>query len=319
MSEENSEHVILHHSSVTMGAGVIDFMLSRFSPQVDRTPSSSINSKLDDAASASPSASSFSTDSIKRSRTSFSVPNIISGEIARAQNINNKSDVSSSSDNCNANVNDIDNTSRGLLPKNFHADFEKFVDCFVESIVSKRSLQKTIKLRSQKEIQDNKRKEQDTQRSKMKSLNLVNPDSNNPENIRPLATAQEEPIKNISADDFLAVDRSDSQDVTDPFFKNGRCTRLEPVKRLVAIGDLHGDIDKARCAFQAGGLIDEKDNWVGGQTVAVQVGDQLDRGSNELEILYWLNRLQVEAKDAGGALHVVNGNHEVMSIAGDFR
>lgn len=41
-----------------------------------------------------------------------------------------------------------------------------------------------------------------------------------------------------------------------------------------------------------------------------QVGDQLDRGDHELEILYFLERLQREAARAGGALHVLNGNHE---------
>lgn len=43
----------------------------------------------------------------------------------------------------------------------------------------------------------------------------------------------------------------------------------------------------------------------------MQVGDQLDRGDHELEILYFLERLQREAARAGGALHVLNGNHEV--------
>ena len=51
----------------------------------------------------------------------------------------------------------------------------------------------------------------------------------------------------------------------------------------------------------------------------VQVGDQLDRGDNELQILYMLERLQEEAKAAGGALHVLTGNHETMNAEGRFR
>ena len=42
-------------------------------------------------------------------------------------------------------------------------------------------------------------------------------------------------------------------------------------ERLVAIGDLHGDMSKARRAFRLGGLIDEDDRWSGGSTTAVQV------------------------------------------------
>lgn len=45
----------------------------------------------------------------------------------------------------------------------------------------------------------------------------------------------------------------------------------------------------------------------------------LDRGDNEVEIFYALERLQKEAKQAGGALHVLNGNHETMNIAQDIR
>lgn len=50
-----------------------------------------------------------------------------------------------------------------------------------------------------------------------------------------------------------------------------------------------------------------------------QVGDQLDRGDEEIQILYALERLQREAQAAGGALHVLNGNHETMNVAQDMR
>ena len=43
-------------------------------------------------------------------------------------------------------------------------------------------------------------------------------------------------------------------------------------ERLVAIGDLHGDMGKARRAFRLGGLIDDNDRWCGGTATAVQVG-----------------------------------------------
>ena len=41
-------------------------------------------------------------------------------------------------------------------------------------------------------------------------------------------------------------------------------------ERLVAIGDLHGDLAKTTEAFRAGGLIDGSGAWIGGSTVAVQ-------------------------------------------------
>ena len=50
-----------------------------------------------------------------------------------------------------------------------------------------------------------------------------------------------------------------------------RPTFLPAVPRLVAIGDLHGDMQKARRAFRLGGLVDAEDRWIGGTTTAVQV------------------------------------------------
>ena len=49
-----------------------------------------------------------------------------------------------------------------------------------------------------------------------------------------------------------------------------RRTFLSAVPRLVAIGDLHGDMQKARRAFRLGGLVDASDRWAGGTTTAVQ-------------------------------------------------
>ncbi|XP_078447403.1 calcineurin-like metallo-phosphoesterase superfamily protein [Wolffia australiana] len=90
-------------------------------------------------------------------------------------------------------------------------------------------------------------------------------------------------------------------------------------ERLVAIGDLHGDLRKAKQAFALAGLVNGEERWTGGSSVAVQVGDVLDRGGEEIRLLYLLQRLKIEASRAGGALHVINGNHEVMNVALDFR
>ncbi|KAK4383085.1 Shewanella-like protein phosphatase 1 [Sesamum angolense] len=94
-----------------------------------------------------------------------------------------------------------------------------------------------------------------------------------------------------------------------------------PGCRIVAIGDLHGDLDKARCALQMAGVLstDGRDLWVGGQTVLVQLGDILDRGENEIAILSLLKSLDIQAKANGGAVFQVNGNHETMNVEGDFR
>jgi Calcineurin-like phosphoesterase len=95
--------------------------------------------------------------------------------------------------------------------------------------------------------------------------------------------------------------------------------RLPAAKRLVAIGDLHGDLAATRAALRAAGAIDERDRWTGGELVVVQTGDVLDRGDDEQAILDLVARLEREAQAAGGAFIMLLGNHELMNAAGDFR
>lgn len=99
----------------------------------------------------------------------------------------------------------------------------------------------------------------------------------------------------------------------------GLRTWLPPAQRLIAIGDLHGDLVKARAALQVAEVIDKNDHWVGGETVVVQVGDLFDRGGEEIKVLYLLEKLRGEAQKAGGDVHIMTGNHEIMNIEGDFR
>ncbi|RKZ17055.1 calcineurin [bacterium] len=91
------------------------------------------------------------------------------------------------------------------------------------------------------------------------------------------------------------------------------------IPRIVAIGDLHGDLDATRRALRLGGAIDHDDNWIGGQLIVVQTGDQLDRGDDEQEILDLFEELRIQARQAGGAFHALLGNHEIMNAKGDFR
>jgi hypothetical protein len=51
----------------------------------------------------------------------------------------------------------------------------------------------------------------------------------------------------------------------------------------------------------------------------MQVGDILDRGDSELAIMRKFRALAKEAKEAGGDVITINGNHEIMNVLGDFR
>ena len=90
-------------------------------------------------------------------------------------------------------------------------------------------------------------------------------------------------------------------------------------KRIVAVGDLHGDFQAWTDIARAAGLMDANGHWSGGKTTLVQLGDILDRQPDSLKIVRSLQQLQTEAPQAGGQVIVVLGNHEAMNLLGDFR
>jgi len=96
-------------------------------------------------------------------------------------------------------------------------------------------------------------------------------------------------------------------------------TKLGSVPRLVAIGDLHGDLDATRRALVLAGAIDASDRWIGGPLVVVQTGDVLDRGDDDRAVVELLERVRAQAKAQGGRLISLSGNHEVMNVLHDFR
>jgi len=95
-------------------------------------------------------------------------------------------------------------------------------------------------------------------------------------------------------------------------------------QRIVAFGDVHGDITALRSFLVTAGMLDpessvEEPVWCGGTTICVQTGDVLDRGDDELACFRLLASLARQAYEAGGALLLLYGNHESLNAAGLFQ
>jgi hypothetical protein len=86
------------------------------------------------------------------------------------------------------------------------------------------------------------------------------------------------------------------------------------VQRIVAVGDIHGDYKAFIKILKGTGIIDDGLSWTGGKTHLVQIGDVMDRGPDPKKIFDLLMRLDKEAKEAGGEVHMLLGNHEEMNI-----
>lgn len=81
------------------------------------------------------------------------------------------------------------------------------------------------------------------------------------------------------------------------------------------IGDVHGQREKLVGLMRASGLTDETDAWTGGTSRLCFVGDYVDRGSDGIGVIETIMRLEDEAVQAGGAIHALLGNHDVMLLA----
>lgn len=90
-------------------------------------------------------------------------------------------------------------------------------------------------------------------------------------------------------------------------------------KRRIVVGDIHGELDGFREILTDAKLIDDKDNWLGGNTVLIQTGDVIDRGLHSREAMNLLRRLQKQARVSKGAIVRLCGNHELMLLQGDYR
>lgn len=89
--------------------------------------------------------------------------------------------------------------------------------------------------------------------------------------------------------------------------------------RIIAVGDVHGDYDALVRLLERAKLIDPQQQWVGGNAVLVQTGDLVDRGAKVRQVLDFIMALDGRARDHGGRVVSLLGNHEAMSVTGDLR
>ena len=91
------------------------------------------------------------------------------------------------------------------------------------------------------------------------------------------------------------------------------------VDRIVAVGSVHGNYGRFVSILQTAGLIDGETNWSGGTAHLVQTGDVVHLGPHSKRVIDLLMKLQEQSRAAGGNVHALIGNHEVMNLTGDLR
>lgn len=101
-------------------------------------------------------------------------------------------------------------------------------------------------------------------------------------------------------------------------FKQDKTT-YKKVDSLYVVGDIHGRYDQVTNLLYKAKVIDKDLNWIAGESHIVFLGDVFDRGNDVIKVLWFIYELEEKAALAGGKVHMVLGNHEIMTMTKDLR
>lgn len=83
--------------------------------------------------------------------------------------------------------------------------------------------------------------------------------------------------------------------------------------------DFEGNIEALVYMLVQAGIMDKEYNWTYGSGHLYHLGDLFDRGEYVTESLWLFYHLENQAQRAGGDVHFILGNHDLMNFYGDFR
>jgi hypothetical protein len=86
-------------------------------------------------------------------------------------------------------------------------------------------------------------------------------------------------------------------------------------ERVLVLSDIEGNFAGFKLMLRSARVIDEKFQWTFGKGHLVLVGDYFDRGLNVTECLWLIYKLEGEARAAGGRVHFILGNHEILNLS----
>ncbi len=95
--------------------------------------------------------------------------------------------------------------------------------------------------------------------------------------------------------------------------------QTDSVSKLFVFSDIHGEYEYLCELLINNNILDSNLHWSFGDGHLVIDGDMFDRGDKVTEILWMIYRLEQEAEQAGGGVHYLLGNHEMMILQNDLR
>jgi len=117
-------------------------------------------------------------------------------------------------------------------------------------------------------------------------------------------------VENETKDQFSVKLRSDLKEEAD----------IYPMpEKLIAVSDIEGNFNGFYSFLVGNRVMNEQYEWTFGNGHLVLIGDFFDRGQNVTAVLWLIYSLEAKAEAAGGKIHFILGNHEVMNIQADIR
>ena len=89
-------------------------------------------------------------------------------------------------------------------------------------------------------------------------------------------------------------------------------------KRIIVIGDLHGDLKQTIQILKLTKLINENREWIANATILIQTGDIVDRGQQSIAVYTLFLKLRQESVKYGSLVLNQIGNHEHLNFINDF-
>lgn len=113
---------------------------------------------------------------------------------------------------------------------------------------------------------------------------------------------------------------------------------LPKAERIIAIGDIHGDMQLTIDCLKLAKVINDDFDWIAEppNTIVVQIGDQVDRcrptqslkcdnpeatpfdEDSDIKILEFFTELNKKARSKGGYVISLLGNHEILNVDGNM-
>ena len=117
---------------------------------------------------------------------------------------------------------------------------------------------------------------------------------------------------------FFPLDSTTFQFKLKPEFETPE-TIYNDGNKILALSDLESGYRTFRDFLITNKVINEDLNWIFGTGHLVLVGDFVDRGYSTTQVLWFIYKLEQEAKEHGGLVHFILGNHELYNMQGQYK